>query len=81
MIQGFRSFSKSEIQAFTWDSLGLKPVWKTRNLQGRISDFFIEDFDNDGINEIVISVVAKKKLLLPLQSISYIIAYELTTKK
>jgi hypothetical protein len=81
LVRGFRSFSKSHIQALTWDSLGLRPIWNTRTLPGRISDFFIEDFDNDGIVEIVIAIVAKKNALLSLNSESYIIAYELMPGK
>jgi TolB-like protein len=81
MVRGFRSFTKSKIQALGWDSLGFKPLWTTRSLSGRISDFFIEDFDNDGVTERVIAVEATKKALFFSEPQSHIIAYELAKRK
>ena len=78
MIKGFRSFSKSHIQAMVWDDLGLKTIWKTRKFNGRVSDFFINDFDNDKTLELVACIVEKENLLVFSDTKSYIVAYDLT---
>lgn len=78
ILKSFRSFSKTHIEALAWDGLGLSTIWKTRPISGRISDFFIEDFDNDGVKEMVISLVTKEGATAFSSTESIIIAYELT---
>ncbi len=78
LVDGFRVFSKTRIQALSWDSLGIFPAWQTRDLNGRISDFFIEDFDDDGVMELVVSLVKEEKgALMDTGAQSTIVAYEL----
>jgi len=82
LIQGFRSFSKSRMQALAWDSLGLQPIWESRNLSGRISDFFLADFDNDGSVELVISLIKKDKgTLVSTGAVSMLVAFDLVPSK
>ena len=78
LLKDFRSFSKTHIEALAWDGLGLSTIWKTRTMTGRITDFFIEDFDNDGVKEMVISLVTKEGHTAFSTTRSIIIAYELT---
>ena len=40
-----------------WDDTTLTPNWKTREINGYISDFQVKDVDNDGEEELVIAVV------------------------
>lgn len=82
LVQGFRSFKKARMQALSLDSLGLQPIWESRNLSGRISDFFISDFDNDGIIEIVIALVKKDKgAFVNTGALSMIVAFDLMPVK
>ncbi len=55
-----RLFSYGLIECLAWDSFGLSQKWKTRELDGYLSDSAIGDFNNDGQNEILVSVVAEK---------------------
>jgi len=77
-LNSFRSFPKSYIKALTWDGLGLSTIWKTRVIPGRTSDFFIGDFDHDGIEEMVISLVTKEGLTTFSATQSRVVAYELS---
>ena len=56
----YRQFTKSHIEAFAWDEIDLAPMWKTRTISGYIQDFKIDDFDNDGQDELVAAVVLEE---------------------
>jgi TolB-like protein len=71
----FRMFTKTHIEAFTWDGLGLRPLWKTRTIKGYIQDYAVGDFDNDGVDEIVAALVIN----VLTEAKSTIIAYDLTS--
>jgi len=74
----FRMFTKTHIEAFTWDGLGLRPIWKTRTMKGYIQDYTVGDFDNDGNDELVAALVIKEKRVVVLsEAKSTIIAYDL----
>ena len=73
-----RIFTKTNIEAFTWDGLGLKPLWKTRTIRGHIQDYAVGDFDNDGQDEIVSGLVIKEgRVAMISEPKSTIIAYDL----
>ena len=72
-----RKFTDAHIESFTWDGLGLTPNWKTRRISGRISDFAIGDFNNDGKIELVAAVIIAEGTMVFTESKSAIIAYEL----
>ncbi len=55
----------------------LAPNWKTTEISGRISDYAIGDFDNDGYDEILASVVTKEGTTVGMESKSVLIAYDL----
>ena len=74
----FRMFTKTHIEAFTWDGLGLRPIWKTRTMKGYIQDYTVGDFDNDGNDELVAALVIKEGRVVVLsEAKSTIIAYDL----
>lgn len=74
-----RYFTKSQITSFTWDGVGLAPVWKTREISGYIQDFYVGDFDNDGQDELVAALVIHEgRVALISEPKSTIIGYELT---
>jgi len=75
----YRQFTKTHIEAFTWDSLGLRPIWKTRTITGYIQDYTVGDFDNDGNDELVAALVINEGRVAVLNDAkSTIIAYDLT---
>jgi hypothetical protein len=75
----YRKFTKTHIEAFTWDGLGLRPIWKTRTMSGYIQDYTVGDFDNDGNDELVAALVIKEgRVTVISEAKSTIIAYDLT---
>lgn len=50
----FRSFPQGEIHALGWDGAGMSTIWKTKTLQGSITDFCLADANNDGQQDLVI---------------------------
>jgi len=74
----FRMFTKTHIEAFTWDGIGLRPIWKTRTMKGYIQDYTVGDFDNDGNDELIAALVIKEgRVVVLTESKSTIIAYDL----
>ena len=74
----YRKFTKTHIEAFTWDGLGLKPIWKTRSMSGYIQDYTVGDFDNDGNDELVVALVIKEgRVAVLTDAKSTILAYDL----
>ena len=74
----YRKFTKTHIEAFTWDGLGLRPIWKTRSMSGYIQDYTVGDFDNDGNDELVAALVIKEgRVAILTEAKSTIIAYDL----
>ena len=55
----YRKFTKTHIEAFTWNGFELAPSWKSRQMSGYIPDFAVGDFDNDGQDELVAALVIK----------------------
>jgi len=52
-----KNFEKGEIYSLIWQNGLLETHWKTREINGYITDFQIRDVDNDGEDELVVSVV------------------------
>ena len=74
----YRMFTKTQIEAFTWDGLGLRPIWKTRTIKGYIQDYTVGDIDNDGQDELVAALVIKEGRGIVLsEAKSTVIAYDL----
>ena len=77
MLQGFRSFRKGRIAAMQWDGLGLTAQWETQTFGGRVSEFVVGDFDNDGQDELIIAVVSKEGAIVFTDAVSSLIAFDL----
>jgi len=74
----YKRFTRGNLEILSWNGIALAPVFKIRPVQGWISDFAIADFDGDGVDELIVSVVGKTKLILNLQKkTSNIISYKL----
>jgi hypothetical protein len=52
-----RNFDMGEIYSLVWQESYLDTHWKTREINGYISDFQLRDVDNDGDEELVVAVV------------------------
>ena len=76
----YRKFTKTHIEAFSWDGVGLRPNWKTRTMTGYIPDYSVGDYDNDGQDELIAALILKEgKVALFTEPKSTIIAYELSS--
>jgi TolB-like protein len=74
----YKRFTEGNLEILSWDGIALTPLFKIPPVQGWISDFAIADFNNDGIDELMVAVVGKEKLLInKKQQISNIISYKL----
>jgi TolB-like protein len=52
-----RNYDSGEIYSLIWQESYLDTHWKTREINGYISDFQVKDVDNDGDEELVVAVV------------------------
>ena len=50
----YREYPEGEIQALTWDGVGLNMLWKTRRIKGTVVDFALNDVNNDGVLDLVV---------------------------
>ncbi|MBM4347812.1 MAG: hypothetical protein FJ107_06720 [Deltaproteobacteria bacterium] len=57
LFDRIRSFESGEIVNLIWDDGSFRTIWKTREVNGYITDFQVKDVDNDGEEELVVSVV------------------------
>ncbi len=76
-LKQFRKFKTSQIESLSWDGSGLAVNWKTPKIAGCISDFAIGDFDNDGRDELIASVILKDGSIVGTTPKSSVIAYDL----
>jgi TolB-like protein len=76
---GYRYLTKTQIEAFRWDGVGLAPSWKTREISGYIQDFIVGDFDNDGQDELIAALIIKEGRVVLTEPKSTLIGYELST--
>ncbi|WP_035236873.1 FG-GAP-like repeat-containing protein [Desulfobacter vibrioformis] len=77
-IGRIKRFKEGRVEIMSWNGIALAPVFQTVPLQGWVSDFNIADIDNDGIEEMVISVVTRSKIaILADDKTSNIISYKL----
>jgi TolB-like protein len=52
-----RTYETGEIYSLIWQEGSLDTHWKTREINGYITDFQVKDADNDGDEELVVTVV------------------------
>ena len=73
------SFKTGEIISLSWDSAGgtTSENWRTKQVEGYISDFFIDDLDGDGHEEVTMLVVTgTEKLFGTIKS--YILSHRIS---
>lgn len=71
-----RTFEKGEICDLVWDEGDLLLNWKTREITGYITDYQVMDVDNDGEEELVVSVVNPSSIAA-LKSTSNVLFFKL----
>lgn len=76
-FSNLRKFDKGHLESRSWTDMGLNLNWKTAPLPGRISDFVIGDFDNDGFDELIAATITKEGTMVMSQASSILVAYEL----
>jgi hypothetical protein len=76
-MEMFRKFTKTHIQSWVWDGLGLKPVWKTYQISGFIRDYAVGDFNNNGQPVLIAALVTGEGRTVLTDAKSRIIAYGL----
>ncbi len=79
-LKNFRSFSESEIHAYTWDGIGLALTWQTPIVNATIADFQVADVNNDNQPELLSAVVTSTGLLGMGKGRTVITLTELPTK-
>ncbi|HDQ05063.1 MAG TPA: hypothetical protein ENN23_11015 [Deltaproteobacteria bacterium] len=77
LFKHFNLFTGSEIYNLEWDGLGMIENWRTKKINGYVTDYAFKDVDNDGQPEIVLALVLSTGASL--QNRSVIVVYELET--
>jgi TolB-like protein len=77
MPQGMQYWDRGEIISLSWDQMGLIENWKTREISGMVTSLRVGDMNNDGITELVASLVLAKDFLKLWDSKSTIFSYDL----
>ena len=57
LLPNLRIFKSGRIECLQWEGLAFASKWRTTEVSGQISDMVVGDLNNDGIAEIVYSVV------------------------
>jgi len=76
VFKNIKLFSSSEVYDLEWDGLGLAENWKTRKINGYVSDYQFKDIDNDGQNEVVLALVLSVGVSVSDKSV--IVAYKMS---
>lgn len=78
LLKQFRKFSGGVIAALSWDGIGgMTEDWTTPKISGQITDFAIGDMDNDGKDELAVSVIVQYGSFMGKEALSSIIVYDL----
>jgi len=72
----FKTFSGGSIVSLTWDGEFLTESWRTREINGYIADFFIDDISGKGARKLVM-IVQKDSSIISSGNKSYMLIYNL----
>ena len=59
LLPNLRLFKSGHVECLQWEELSFGIKWKTTEVSGQISDMVVGDLNNDGVDEIVYSVVER----------------------
>jgi TolB-like protein len=74
-----RLYHKSEIQNLVWNGISLVENWRTKKIDGYLSDFQVKDVDDDGENELVVAVILRYDIV-QFKTKSTVLVYKLKAK-
>ncbi len=57
LVPNLRIFKSGHVECLQWEGLAFGLKWRTTDVSGQITDMVVGDLNNDGIDEIVYSVV------------------------
>ena len=57
LLPNLRFFKSGHVECLQWEGLAFGSKWRTTDVSGQISDMVVGDMNNDGVDEIVYSVV------------------------
>jgi TolB-like protein len=77
LFKNLNIFTASEIYNLEWDGLGMIENWRTKKINGYVTDYAFKDVDNDGKPEIVLALVLSTGASLKNKSV--IVVYEMET--
>jgi hypothetical protein len=63
-LSRFRKFTAGSIKCLAWNASGMSTVWETAQVDGYITDWALEDLDNDGRVELIYCITRDKGTLL-----------------
>jgi len=78
LLERVKLFSSAEVYDLEWDGTGMVENWRTKKINGYVSDYQFKDIDNDGENEVVLSLVLS--VGGSMRGRSVIVAYDLKAK-
>ncbi|MGB5217489.1 MAG: VCBS repeat-containing protein [Smithella sp.] len=56
IFKNFKLFTSCEIYNLQWDGMGMAENWRTKKINGYVTDYCLKDVDNDGQPEIVLAL-------------------------
>jgi TolB-like protein len=59
LLPNLRIFKNGHVECLQWEGLAFGLKWRTTDVPGQISDMVVGDLNNDGVDEIVFSVVER----------------------
>ncbi len=68
----FRKFTKGTVNVLKWNKVTFKPVWTGEEISGYIGDFAVGDFDENGITDILYTLVSNTGSMIGNQT-SYLV--------
>ncbi|SMC79617.1 Repeat domain-containing protein [Desulfocicer vacuolatum DSM 3385] len=77
ILSNSKAYDWGVLESYSWKGTDMISNWKTSPLPGRISDFLVADFDNDGIDELVVATVTEEGDTVISKSKSRLVAYDL----
>jgi len=81
IAERFRAFSDGKVAALSWDGISFNPIWESRKLQGCLSSLQVMDLDNDGNDDLVVSLIQERGASFMGKARSAVVSYKLEQKK
>jgi TolB-like protein len=72
-----RRFKSGSIEILRWSEMGLAPEVSPKKLPGQVTDMVVTDYDNNGKNEILITLIKNANNFSSDKSKSMIVAYDM----